>query len=83
VKARHRYARGVVYLALAVFLVATLIGAIVVARAALQLMRRRARLDEVVASSNALVERAQEVAASAAHVRAETDRLRALTRVQL
>jgi hypothetical protein len=81
VKARHRYARGVLFVALAISLLATLVGVIVVARAAMRLRGPQARLVDVVATSNALVARAQEVAAEAARLRAETERLRALTRL--
>ena len=80
-KARHRYARGVVFIALAISLLAALVGVIVVTRAGMRLARRRTQVEAIVATSNALVARAHEVAAEAARLRAETERLRALTRI--
>jgi hypothetical protein len=71
----------VLFIALAISLLAALIGVILVLRAARRLGRRRTQLEQVVATSTALVARAQQVAADAARVRAETERLRALIRI--
>lgn len=80
-KARHGYARGVLFVALAISLLAALLGMIVMTQAGMRLARRRTQLEAVVATSTALVARAHEVAAETARVRAETERLRALIRL--
>jgi hypothetical protein len=51
----------------------------VLARAALRARRRLARLAEAAATGTALVERARELQERAVRLRAETERLRALT----
>lgn len=67
------------FVAIAVCIVAVVAGGVVLARAALRVSPRLARADEVAATATALVERARELQERAARIRAETDRLRALT----
>jgi hypothetical protein len=71
----------VLFVALAISLLATLVGMIVLGRAGMRLAGQRTQVEEVVARSDALVARARKVADEAARVGAETERLRALTRI--
>jgi hypothetical protein len=77
------YARAVLFVALAIALLAALVGTILVTRAAMRLRRSLTQIGEVVATSDALVERVHGIIGGAAEVRAEADRLQALTRVPL
>jgi proteasome assembly chaperone (PAC2) family protein len=69
----------VLFVAIAVCIVAVVTGVVVLARAARRVSPRLARLDEVAATGTAVAERARELQARVARIRAETDRLRALT----
>jgi hypothetical protein len=70
---------SVLFVAIAVCIVAVLAGVVVLARAALRARCRLARLAEAAATGTALVERARELQERAVRIRAETERLRALT----
>jgi hypothetical protein len=68
----------VLYVAIAVCILAVLVGLCVLLRSAIRVSRRLTRLDELVTSGTALIEQAREVSVRAARVRAESERLRAL-----
>jgi hypothetical protein len=69
----------VLFVAIALCIVAVLVGVVVLARAAFRVSRRMAQLEEVAATGTVLVVRARELHERAARIRAETERLRALT----
>jgi hypothetical protein len=68
----------VLYVAIAVWILAVLAGSCVLLRSVIGVSRRLTRLDELVTSATALIEQAREVSVRATRVRAQSERLRAL-----
>jgi hypothetical protein len=68
----------VLFVAIAVCVLAVLVGLGMFLRSAIRVYRRLTRLHELATSGTALVERAQEVSARVARVQADSERLRAL-----
>jgi predicted exporter len=68
----------VLFVAIAVCMLAVLVGLGMLLRSAMRVSRRLRRLRELTASGTVLVVQAQELSARAARLRAEGERLRAL-----
>ena len=66
------------FVAIAVCVLAMLVGLGVLLRSAIRVSRRLTRLHELGTSGTELVERARELSVRAARIRAESERLRAL-----
>jgi hypothetical protein len=68
---------SVLFVAIAISVLATLAGVVVVTRSALRLARRLEQTREVAATAKELVGRVEELRARAARVRADSERVRA------
>jgi hypothetical protein len=68
----------VLFVAIAVCILAMLVGLSMLLRSAIRVPRRLTRLRELASSGTALVEQARELSVRAARIRAESERLRAL-----